>query len=262
MKKIEEVDPEIKPGLTGEIKDFWERNVNAERINGATISDARRGERRYFADLEEQRYRSHYHLLPWIRAMQPGKKVLEIGSGIGLDSFTMASHGLDLYAIDLTQVGIRTLKDRFSENRMAGHFNVANACSLPFGNDLFDYVYSFGVLHHVADTGRSIKEVFRVLKPGGEARIMLYHRHSLNELVHRLTGIPFEEKEELCPVVRRFTRGEVRELFNDFATVEIDVEYLYGEGYGAVYRATPGWLYRLLSKRFGWHLMIRATKGE
>lgn len=262
MKKIEEINPAITPELTSKIKDFWERNVNAERLYGRAVSKAKRGEEQYFADLEAQRYRSHYHLLPWIHGMQPGKRVLEIGSGIGLDSFTIASHGLDLYALDLTQVGMKTLKDRFERSQIPGQFSVGNACALPFENNSFDYVYSFGVLHHVADTKASIQEVLRVLKPGGEARIMLYHRRSLNEFIHRLTGIPFEKKDEICPVVRRFTKTEVHILFAEFSRVSVDVEYVFGEGYGSIYRFMPSWLYRLLSKTLGWHLMIRATKSN
>ncbi|QEP42338.1 class I SAM-dependent methyltransferase [Ectothiorhodospiraceae bacterium BW-2] len=260
MKKIENIDTTIKPELTAEIKKFWERNINAERIYGRTISDSKRGEDKYFTDLEEQRYRTHYHLLPWIRDMKPGKRVLEIGCGIGLDSFKIASHGMDLYAIDLTQVGIKTVKERFLRKEVPAHFNVGDACNLPFPNAVFDYVYSFGVLHHVADTKKSVSEVFRVLKPSGEARIMLYHRRSLNETIHHLTRVPFEEKDELCPVVRRYTKTEVRKLFADFSKVDIDVQYVFGEGYGAIYRAMPKWLYRMLSKTVGWHLMIRATK--
>jgi ubiquinone/menaquinone biosynthesis C-methylase UbiE len=127
-------------------------------------------------------------------------------------------------------------------------------------NDAFDYVYSFGVLHHVADTEHSIREVFRVLKPGGQARIMLYNRHSLNELVHRLVRVPFEERDELCPVVRRFSNKEVETLFGQFSSVQQSLEYVYGEGYGLLFKLTPVWLHRLLSKYWGWHIMIAATK--
>jgi ubiquinone/menaquinone biosynthesis C-methylase UbiE len=116
------------------------------------------------------------------------------------------------------------------------------------------------VLHHAANTEKTIREVHRVLKPRGEALIMLYHRRSLNELVHRLLRVPFEERDELCPVVRRFTRDEVRGMFAQFSSVDIAVEYLFGEGYGALFRVIPRWLYDMLSRHIGWHLMIRGRK--
>lgn len=260
MKEIESHDPKIHAGLTREIRKFWTQHVNAERVYGQTVSAHERGDDRYFADLEQQRYRSHRHLQPWIQAMTPGKSVLEIGSGVGLDSYTMAKHGLDVTAIDLTQIAARTASERFARNAVAGRFAVADAGHLPFANNRFDYVYSFGVLHHAADTALTIREAYRVLKPGGEARIMLYHRRSLNEFAHRLVRVPFEEKNALCPVVRRYTIAEVRELFCDFALVQVHLDHLFGEGYGPLYRLTPRWLYSLLSRRLGWHIMISATK--
>lgn len=260
MKSIEPAAPQVGKDLTPRIRDFWTRRVNAERIMGRDVTSHERGEDGYFRDLEQQRYRSHRHLLPWINAMAPGKSVLEIGCGVGLDTFAMATHGLQVTAVDLTEVGVATARQRFLRHRLPADFLAADACHLPFPQDSFDYVYSFGVLHHVADTEKSIEEVRRVLKPGGEARVMLYHRRSVNELAHRILRVPFEEKDELCPVVRRFTLAEARRLFRAFGAVDIRVEYLYGEGYGKLFRLTPRWLYDLLSARWGWHLMIAARK--
>ncbi len=260
MKKIEPPFIQADEKLTSSIKDFWNKNINAERIMGKEVTNSERGSDQYFKELAEQRYRSHKHLLPWIKSMQEGKSVLEIGSGIGLDSYEMVKHGLKLTAIDLTENAINTIRERFQREGLEGDFKVADACHLPFPDNSFDYVYSFGVLHHTADTDRSIIEVHRVLKEGGEARIMLYHRHSLNEWIHRLVRVPFEEKDALCPVVRRFSKEEVQKKFESFSSVEINVEYLYGEGYGPLFKLTPDSLYRFLSKHFGWHLMIKAVK--
>lgn len=260
MKKIEPAQVENCEGLTREIRDFWTSNVNAERVLGKTVSGAERGSEQYFADLEAQRYRSHRHLAPWIQSMTPGGHVLEIGCGVGLDSHSMTRHGLQVTAVDLTEVGVGTVKQRYEANKLSGAFSVANAMSLPFKDDSFDYVYSFGVLHHAADTDQTIQEAHRVLKPGGQALIMLYNRRSLNEWVHRITRIPFEEKDAMCPVVRRFTMAETRALFRKFSEINIHKDFLYGEGYGKLFELTPLWLYNPLSALIGWHLMIRATK--
>jgi len=260
VKRIESVNPENSEGLVKEVKDFWSRNINAEKLMGRSVSEHPRGSDGYFADLEEQRYRSHRHLLPWINAMQPGKSVLEIGCGVGLDSYQMATHGLDVTGIDLTDVAIAEVQKRFESKGLPGRFEVGDAGNLAFDNETFDYVYSFGVLHHAPDTEKTIQEAYRVLKKGGEARIMLYNRHSLNEVVHRIARVPFEDKDELCPVVRRFTRREVRAICKDFQSVQIDVDYVYGEGYGKVFDLTPVPVYKRLSKYLGWHLMIVATK--
>jgi ubiquinone/menaquinone biosynthesis C-methylase UbiE len=167
---------------------------------------------------------------------------------------------LQVTAVDLTQVAIDTVKQRFERHHLQGEFKVDDACNLSFPDSQFDYVYSFGVLHHAADTAKSIAEVHRVLRPGGEARIMLYHRHSLNEIMHRILRIPFEDRGELCPVVRRYTVSEVRELFKQFSSTEISVAYAFGEGYGMLFKLTPLPVHNFLSKHWGWHLMIRAVK--
>lgn len=260
MKKIEPVAPEASKQLTPKIQDFWTRRVNAEFIMGKAITTHSRGDDFYFSDLQSQRYRSHRHLLPWIHKMQPGSSVLEIGCGVGLDTYTMANHGLRVTAVDLTEVALETARQRFLRHNIPATFLLADACNLPFPSNSFDYVYSFGVLHHVADTEESIREVHRLLKSGGQAHIMLYHRHSLNELVHRILVVPFEDKDELCPVVRRFTIPETNKLFRDFNHVNIDIDYVYGEGYGKIFKLTPRWLYNFLSRHWGWHLMISATK--
>lgn len=260
MKQIEEATPEITPDLTDRIYDFWSRNVNCEKIFGTEVTASERGSEQYFNDLERQRYRSHRHLLPWIHTMEPGKSVLEIGCGIGLDSFQMAKNGLKLTAIDLTDVAIGIVSERFKNNNLPGQFLVGNATELQFDDNSFDYVYSFGVLHHANDTEKTIQEVYRVLKPGGEAKIMLYNRHSLNEIVHRVTRIPFEDKDELCPVVRRYTIKEINKLFDMFQSVSVKKDFVYGEGYKILFKMTPKPIYNFLSKMMGWHLMISATK--
>lgn len=260
MRPIESADPRNETGLTRRIADFWTRNVNAERLYGRRVSAAERGSEAYFRDLEDQRYRSHTHLPPWMARIPAGTRTLEIGCGVGLDAFRMASAGVDLSAVDLTPVGVATAAARFRKAGLTTPFAACDAMRLPFADASFDCVYSFGVLHHAADTAACIDEVHRVLRPGGTALIMLYHRRSLNELVHRLLRVPFEEKDELCPVVRRYTRQQARQLFARFRDVRIEVEYLFGEGYGPVYRWFPKPLYRALSRRFGWHLMITATR--
>jgi ubiquinone/menaquinone biosynthesis C-methylase UbiE len=260
MKPIEPAEREATPGLTDDVSDFWTRNVNAERIMGRTVSEGARGSDQYFSDLEEQRYRSHRHLPAWIASMRSGAHVLEVGCGIGLDSARMARNGLRVTAADLTHVGAATASGRAREHGWDAGYVCANGEALPFPDGTFDYVYSFGVMHHAADTQRCIDEAHRVLRDGGEALIMLYHRRSLNEMVHRLLRVPFEERDELCPVVRRFTRREVRGMFARFRSVEIHSDFVYGEGYGPLFRLTPLPVYRLLSRLAGWHLMIRATR--
>lgn len=260
MKEIEPANAQPAPGLTQRVADFWTRNVNAERIMGRTVTTQERGSEAYFQDLEVQRYRSHRHLLDWIHSMEPGRHVLEVGCGIGLDSSEMVRHGLQVTAIDLTTVGVDTAAQRASRNNWDANYLCANGEDLPFDDRTFDYVYSFGVMHHAANTQQCVIEAHRVLREGGEALIMLYHRRSLNELAHRLLRVPFEERDELCPVVRRYTKDEIRQMFSRFSRVDIHSDFVFGEGYGPLFRWMPHFLYRFLSRMAGWHLMIRAVR--
>lgn len=260
MKQIEPLHPASDDASRDRIRDFWTRNVNAEKLFGRQVSDHPRGEAGYFEDLETQRYRSHRHLPAWIGQMRPGASVLEIGCGVGMDSLRMARQGLEVTGIDLTEVAVQTAARRFDSLGQSARFHTGDATALEFEDARFDYVYSFGVLHHCQDTEQSVREVHRVLKPGGTALIMLYNRHSLNELVHRILRVPFEDRDELCPVVRRFTRAEVRAMFARFSSLHITKDFVYGEGYGTIFRWTPQPLYRLLSRTLGWHLMISAVK--
>ncbi|WP_051310593.1 class I SAM-dependent methyltransferase [Zooshikella ganghwensis] len=260
MKRIEEVSPKVTPELYSKIYEFWSNNVNSEKIYGSLVTNSERGSEQYFQELESQRYRSHRHLLPWIHSMKPGKTVLEIGCGIGLDSYQLVKHGMKLTAIDLTNIAIEIASSRFKASNIEGNFFIGDATSLQFDDNSFDYVYSFGVLHHVQDTEKAIIEVYRVLKQGGIAKVMLYNLHSLNELIHRLTLTPFEDKNELCPVVRRFSKKEASRLFYKFNRIDIKKDFVYGEGYGRLFKYTPLWLYKKLSSIAGWHLMITAYK--
>ncbi len=260
MKPIEPAKLDPNPGMVDDVSDFWSRNVNAERLMGRAVSDQERGTEIYFNDLETQRYRSHRHLPDWVASMRSGSHVLEVGCGVGLDSVRMAHRGLRVTAVDLTVVGASTANHRAVENNIDASYACADAEHLPFPDSTFDYVYSFGVMHHAPDTQRCIDEAFRVLRPGGQALIMLYHRHSLNEAVHRILRVPFEERDELCPVVRRFTIGEVKSMFARFSHIDVHADFVFGEGYGRLFKWTPLPIYRFLSRLVGWHLMIRATR--
>lgn len=260
MTRIEDPKQPVTAQLDRRIRDFWSRNVNAERIMGRTLTSDPRGSDGYFEAIGRQRYRSHRHLIPWIESMRAGTDVLEIGSGIGLDCHEMLLRGLRVTAVDYTEIALKTLSERLRRTGQPASLAAADACRLPFQAATFDHVYSFGVLHHVTDTAQAVAEVHRVLKPRGQALIMLYNRHSLNELVHRVTGVPFEDRHELCPVVRRYTVPEVRRLFRAFADVVVHKDFVYGEGYGRLFSLTPLPVYRALSRWLGWHLMIRAVR--
>jgi SAM-dependent methyltransferase len=145
-------------------------------------------------------------------------KVLEIGCGLGTDGAQFAKAGADYTGIDLTKASIALAKKRFELAGLKGEFRVSDAENLDFADVTFDVVYSHGVLHHTPDTAKAVREIHRILKPGGRAMVMLYHRGSYNyrvgirvlrragagllksetgiKIVHSLTGEPIDSLRE------------------------------------------------------------------
>ena len=109
-----------------------------------------------------------------------GARLLEIGCGMGTDLLQFARGGARCTGVDLTPRSVEITRHRFRLYGMDGAFMIADGERLPFASESFDVVYSNGVLHHTPDTAGAFREVHRVLRPGGVARVMLYHRNSLN----------------------------------------------------------------------------------
>jgi ubiquinone/menaquinone biosynthesis C-methylase UbiE len=143
--------------------------------------------RDFFRKYREFRYRTEWHI-PVFAAFEQarGKRVLEIGCGNGADGAMFATHGARYIGVDLTTEALRATSEHFAAEGLEGEFEEHNAEQLGFDHACFDMVYSFGVLHHTPDPVAAVAEVHRVLKPGGVAKVMLYHRHSFNYYIRIL----------------------------------------------------------------------------
>lgn len=151
---------------------------------------------------------------------------------------------------------------------------------LPFRTESFDVVYSNGVLHHTPDTTGAIREVHRVLRPGGVAKVMLYHRNSLNywiEIVLRrgVLGLEFlrgRSPEEIMsrviefsdhdarPLVKAYSRKQAFELFSMFKDVRVDVEQLMRSELRFFSPLVSEERLERLRKKIGWNVIITAVK--
>lgn len=134
----------------------------------------------YFEDHERFRYEVYS---PWLRSVARfdqygGKRMLEVGCGMGTDLLQYARGGAYVTGIDLTLRHLELAAQRFRFFHQQGVFINADAENLPFPDATFDFAFTNGVLHHTPDTQGAINEIHRVLKPGGEALILLYHRNS------------------------------------------------------------------------------------
>jgi len=249
-----------QPGSTvATVRDFWQAHINNEYY-----TDAQRASDEYFDEIEQRRYATHYHLPELFASLDGrGKSLLEVGCGIGVDSIQLARRGFDVTAVDLTDSALAVAR-QFAAHRGASiDFRLGNAEGLDFADRGFGAVYSFGVLHHTPDIERSVAEVHRVLRPGGTAYVMLYHRDSLVNLVHRSMRLPYEsptDRKDHCPVVYTFSRGGVRRLFRAFGDVRVRAEYPFTYGFGPLAARLPLAVRRPLGRAVGWHLMITARR--
>lgn len=103
-----------------------------------------------------------------------GKRVLEIGCGMGMHSQMMLAAGAQLTSIDLSPTSVAATRRRLELRGLDGDVRSMDAEALDFAADEFDLVWSWGVIHHSASTGKVLKQIHRVLKPGGSAKIMVY----------------------------------------------------------------------------------------
>lgn len=268
------------------VKEHWEQETCGTRYGVA------QDRRSYFAEIAAARY----ELEPYIHSFAnfagaQGKRVLEIGVGAGSDFQNWCEHALHATGIDLTDAAINLTKERLELNSISpAHYSLrtADAESLPFADNSFDLVYSWGVLHHTPDTQRAFQEAFRVLKPGGTMKAMIYHVASWAGLLLYLryglaSGRPgktvksaiFENLES--PGTKAYTLAEAAELVSSvgFRGLKLDTKLSPGDllrirpsakyqtaWFKLIWKIYPRWLVRALGNRFGLYLLIEAKKGE
>jgi 2-polyprenyl-3-methyl-5-hydroxy-6-metoxy-1,4-benzoquinol methylase len=169
-------------GNLGRVHDFW--NVEA---CGSQFVGERQDLQEFYARFREHRSRTLWFipdLVPFSAARD--KDVLEIGCGNGADGAAFALQGARYTGVDLTQTAVEATRKHFEVLGLTGSFRTENAEALSFADGSFDIVYSYGVLHHTPDPRRAIAEVHRVLRPDGQAIVMLYHKNSFNHYVRIL----------------------------------------------------------------------------
>lgn len=238
----------------------------------------------YFDDNARFRYETY---APWIREVAGfdrhlGKRVLEVGCGMGTDLLEFAKGNANVIGIDLTPRHLKLSRKRFELNGFKGNFVVADAESLPFQDASFDHVYSIGVLHHIPHPRLAAAEIHRVLKPGGEALVILYHKQSLHYWLRvvvqqggkaliraMLQGHPWSISLSRLlsastdglqnPLTKAFSRREGEDLFRSFHHVQSSIAHLNPDDFpgGAL---LPRRALQRLARYVGWYLILRATK--
>jgi SAM-dependent methyltransferase len=155
---------------------FW-----TEYQPGFRFTDAEVGTPEFFRAVERHRYALESHIPEVVQfPASAGRDVLEAGCGIATDGLQFARAGARYTGIDFSPTAVDLARRRFELEDVEGSFVQGSITELPFPDASFDLVYSHGVIHHVPQTERAVSEFHRVLRPGGTALVMVYHRDSFN----------------------------------------------------------------------------------
>jgi SAM-dependent methyltransferase len=145
------------------------------------LSARERLSREFFEDVERQRYALQPHILECLSWIDfGGKRVLEVGAGIGTDARRIIALGAAYTGINVDRGSTEATERALRAFALPGIALERDARSLDFPDGSFDAVYSFGVLQHIPEVERAVAQIHRVLKPGGELLLMLYNRTSIN----------------------------------------------------------------------------------
>jgi ubiquinone/menaquinone biosynthesis C-methylase UbiE len=230
-----------------QVKGFWEQEACGERYG-------------------EEQDRIRYELEPEILNFagfdsSAGKRVLEIGVGMGADFLRWVRAGAIATGVDLTERAVELTTARLAAEGLQADVQVADAEELPFPDGSFDIVYSWGVLHHTPNPAQALAEAQRVLAPGGELRIMLYHRRSWVALAAWVRfcllrgkpggGLRAGVAHVESPGTQAFTPYEVRRMLSRLDDVSVDSRLTRWDRRVAPIVST------VAGHRFGWFLLLR-----
>jgi ubiquinone/menaquinone biosynthesis C-methylase UbiE len=240
------------------------------------------GSREFFDAIERHRYSEYAPWMPRLMGFESFRdaRLLEVGCGMGTDLLQFSRGGARCVGVDLTPRSVEITQHHFKLYGAEGAFMISDAEHLPFRDETFEVVYSNGVLHHTPDTEGAIREVHRVLRPGGVAKVMLYHRNSLNywmDIVLRhgvlraefLRGRSTEEimsrvieysDHGATPLVKVYSRTQARALFSLFKATTVEVEQLTRAELRFLSPLVSDAMLDRLRKRIGWNVIITAVK--
>jgi SAM-dependent methyltransferase len=210
-----------------------------------------------------------------------GKDVLEIGCGTGVHARLLAGAGANVTAVDLTPTAVELTRRRLELNGLYADVREADAEALPFADGSFDFVWSWGVVHHSEHTDRVVAEIARVLRPGGRVALMVYHRSSITYWVQyqlirgvfggkllRMSRAEIANRYSDGVIARHYTRRELDALLSPwFEGVRTLVMGQLGEAVPLPARSrryleplVPVRARRALVRRWGWFVFAAATR--
>jgi 2-polyprenyl-3-methyl-5-hydroxy-6-metoxy-1,4-benzoquinol methylase len=249
-----------------QVKQFWDsRPCNVKH------SDKQIGTKEYFDEVEEKKLTAEPHIRGFSDFEQwRGRKVLEIGCGIGTAAINFARHGADYTGVELSTESLALAQKRFEVYDQPGTFYQGNAEQLDsfLPHAKYDLIYSWGVIHHTPDPAAVVAQLQQYAQSGTVVKIMVYASNSWKNYMIQ-AGLDQPEAQYGCPVVHTYTNEQAQALLGDaFEIIGIEQDHIFAyqiEPYKqGIYVLQPWFahmppdMFRSLEKRLGWHLMITA----
>ncbi len=249
------------------------------------------GSAEYFNEVEVRKYRVEPHIprfaeFEWWR----GKKVLEVGCGIGTDTINFARHGAQVTAVDLSKMSLDIARQRAEVFGLRDRIRFFQADAERLSDivplEAYDLVYSFGVIHHTPRPDRALEEIRKYLRPGGQLKIMVYNRWSWKVFwilctygrarFWRLSRLVanYSEAQTGCPVTYTYTRRQARRWLerHNLTVMDVRAEHIFPyriadyvrHQYTFVwyFRWLPARAFHWLERVLGWHLCLDARAPE
>jgi SAM-dependent methyltransferase len=249
------------------IKNYW--NDRPCNLNHSKLEV---GSKEYFDEVERKKHFVEPHIISFADFTKwNNKKVLEIGCGLGTAAVNFIRNGADYTGIELSDKSFELASKRLEVYNLKGSLHNLNAeDNMEFlGNESFDLIYSFGVIHHSPNPEKIIANAYKLLKKGGTLKIMLYAENSWKKMLIDKEQEQYEAQNG-CPLAYTYTNEQVYDLLKDFQNVKIDQRHIFPykiEPYKRNeyikenwFEAMPCDMFQILEEKLGWHLCITATK--
>ncbi|MFQ5601673.1 MAG: class I SAM-dependent methyltransferase [bacterium] len=261
---IQKPERKLNDPLLEKISRYWN-----EHIHDLELAKHPVGTKGFFEDLDEYRFDKLHYLTEVVDFNKyRGKKILEVGCGVGIDLVRFARCGAEVTGVDLAEMSMELARKNFQHQGLAGTFMEGNGEDLQFDDNHFDMVYAHGVIQYTANARKMVKELHRVVRPGGEVIMMVYNRNSWLNLLSVTLGVALEHED--APVLNKYSISEFKKLLNIFEKVKIVPERFpvksrlqkgakaafFNYLFVPVFNLIP----RSLTRNTGWHLMAFAQK--
>lgn len=264
------------------VKDYWDKRPCNIRHSTKPV-----GTREYFDEVEARKYFVEPHIPGFAEFPRwSGKKVLEIGCGLGTDSINFARAGASVTAVDLSTESLNLARQRAEVFGLSDKIAFYNANSEELSKivpvEPYDLIYSFGVLHHTPHPDAALAEIRKYARHGTELKLMMYYRWSWKVLwILAQEGFKFSQTDALiakhseaqtgCPVTYVYDKKsltgyvnkqgfEVKDIFVDHVfpyRIPDYVQYRYKREWYFAWMPKP--LFNAFQRAFGWHLCVTAV---